>query len=75
MRSMGAPDPAIAAKRQEWLAQQPDYAYVEVYPENITAFLAFLALDAQWHYPGAMGGQLTLPHSEIRSCVRGPAEA
>lgn len=71
MRAMGAPDHVIAAKKKQWQAQQPEYAYVEVYPENIQAFLVFLDLAGQWEYPGAMGGRLALPHTEIWACVQG----
>ena len=42
---------------------------IEVYPENIPAFLVLLSTAGDWEYPGAMGGRLTLPKSEIIACM------
>ena len=42
---------------------------IEVYPENIPAFLVLLSTATDWEYPGAMGGKLTLPKSEIIACM------
>lgn len=71
MRALGAPDHIIDKHRLAWEKQQPEYPFVEVYPENIAAFAVFITMGNQWEYPSAMGGRLTLPLTEIRACIEG----
>lgn len=40
-----------------------------MYPENIAAFLLLLATSDDWEYPGAMGGTLSLPKTQIVACM------
>lgn len=42
---------------------------IEVYPENIPAFLVLLSTSVDWKYPGAMGGSLNLPKTQIIACM------
>ncbi|MEQ1512979.1 MAG: hypothetical protein ABL934_09895 [Lysobacteraceae bacterium] len=42
---------------------------IEVYPENIPAFLVLLATSSDWEYPGAMGGKINLPKTQILACM------
>jgi hypothetical protein len=71
MKIQGAPDHVIERCRNEWKAQQPEFEFVEVMPENTDAFEAFLYLQDQWESPGAYGGRLCLPHTSVLACIHG----
>lgn len=69
MRSAGAPDSIIAQQRAIFDADEIKRPLVEVYPENIDAFLVLLSSQDDWDYPGAMGGNLNLPKTQIVACM------
>lgn len=61
----------IEKARAQWLAALPDQPLVEVYPENLAAFQVLAACEGQWEYPGAFGGRLALPLTEVQACIAG----
>lgn len=69
MRAAGAPEAVIARKRAEWEAARPTDELIEVYPENIDAFMVLVATADQWTYPGVFGGELQLPLSEVKTAM------
>lgn len=70
MRSMGAPEAVIERARAEWRAQQPEHPRIVVFPENIPAMRLLIATADQWETPGAFGGKLALPLTEIEAAMR-----
>lgn len=66
---MGAPESVIDRARREWEAQLPDQPLVEVFPENLDAFRVLIACEGQWELPGAFGGRLALPFTEVRAAI------
>ena len=69
MRLAGAPDIIIAQQRAKFEAAETQRPLIEVYPENIDAFLVLLSSQDDWDYPGAMGGNLNLPKTQIVACM------
>lgn len=70
MRGMGAPEAAIANARAQWQDQQPEHPHIVVFPENIPALQVLIATTDQWDMPGAFGGKLALPMTEIEAAMR-----
>lgn len=71
MAAMGASEADIERCKKQWKADLPEYEFVEVMPENVEAFEAFLSLQDQWHYPGNGANRLCLPHADVWACVQG----
>jgi hypothetical protein len=71
MRAAGAPEAVVQKARAQWQAQQDQLPspQIVVFPENIQAFWVLNATADQWEYPGAFGGRLALPMTEIRACM------
>lgn len=70
MRGMGAPEAVIERAHAQWQAQQPEHPHIVVHPENIPAIRVLLATADQWETPGAFGGRLALPLTEIEVAMR-----
>lgn len=70
MRAAGAPEAAIQAKKDAWMAKQPEQPLVEVFPENIAAFRVLVATADQWESPGLHGGRLAIPLQDIDVAMR-----
>lgn len=70
MRAAGASDAHIAQQRAKFEAQEPARPTIEVYPENIPAFLVLVSSGDDWEYPGAMGGNLNLPKTQILATMQ-----
>ena len=66
---MGAPEPVIDRARRDWEAQLPEQPLIEVFPENVDAFRVLIACEGQWEFPGAFGGRLALPLTEVRAAI------
>lgn len=70
MRGFGAPEKEIAKARAQWEAAYPAPEPIEVFPENADAFQVLIATAGQWEHPGAFGGRLALPLTEIHTCMQ-----